>query len=295
MTPTFRKLLNCIGSLIAIAGITFVLLKLNNYKEQIDWTILSSSVWLKIILYSALYGGANILLALAWRFLSRHFGANLSITQAVSIYGITQLAKYVPGNIFHFAGRQAMSMAAGLPGWAIAKSALWELAILSLAGTTFFILAAPLFVDAISTGTSIFLYLSVLGVILLFSKLFNKTKIAIAFLLYSIFLAVSGYIFLACIQFTYHALHPSLSVSISIISAFIIAWLAGLITPGSPAGIGIRELVVVFLLKSLVPESDLLIAVISSRIVTIFGDLLFFLYAGFLYLIYPTKAHTKSV
>ena len=57
------------------------------------------------------------------------------------------------------------------------------------------------------------------------------------------------------------------------------AWLAGLLTPGAPAGIGVRELVLVLLLKGIVPEAELLLAVLLSRLVTVGGDLLFYLVA----------------
>jgi uncharacterized membrane protein YbhN (UPF0104 family) len=61
--------------------------------------------------------------------------------------------------------------------------------------------------------------------------------------------------------------------------AFVIAWLAGLVTPVAPAGIGVREFVLLFLLKGLVLESDLLVTVLLSRVVTVAGDVLFFLAA----------------
>jgi hypothetical protein len=41
----------------------------------------------------------------------------------------------------------------------------------------------------------------------------------------------------------------------------------------------VRELVLLFLLKGLVLDSDLLLAVLISRVVTVAGDVLFFLAA----------------
>jgi uncharacterized membrane protein YbhN (UPF0104 family) len=58
--------------------------------------------------------------------------------------------------------------------------------------------------------------------------------------------------------------------------SYVIAWLAGLITPGAPAGVGVRELVLLFLLGEQIPAADLLLAVVLGRIVTVVGDLLFF-------------------
>jgi uncharacterized membrane protein YbhN (UPF0104 family) len=60
-------------------------------------------------------------------------------------------------------------------------------------------------------------------------------------------------------------------------SAYVVAWLIGLVTPGAPAGVGVRELILVFLLQGLVGESELLLTVVLGRVVTVTGDFLFFL------------------
>ena len=77
------------------------------------------------------------MLAYAWWNLLEQFGASVSKRWAAKIYGLSQLAKYVPGNIFHLAGRQAMGMSAGVGGRILAKSALWELGIILIAGAVF--------------------------------------------------------------------------------------------------------------------------------------------------------------
>jgi hypothetical protein len=90
-----------------------------------------------------------------------------------------------------------------------------------------------------------------------------------------IFLTISGTVF----TFIVSAVVPSTdiySVFSTFCSAYIIAWLAGLVTPGAPAGVGVRELVLLFLLGGQVAEADLLLAVILGRTVTVVGDLMFF-------------------
>ncbi|MCY1448795.1 hypothetical protein D9M71_654970 [compost metagenome] len=47
-------------------------------------------------------------------------------------------------------------------------------------------------------------------------------------------------------------------------------------TPGAPAGVGIRELALLLLLGNSVAEADLMLAILLGRIVTIVGDLFFF-------------------
>jgi hypothetical protein len=87
---------------------------------------------------------------------------------------------------------------------------------------------------------------------------------------------VSGGIF-SLIFFTLNdSLTPTLETFLQTSCYFIIAWLIGFATPGSPAGLGVREAVLITLLDSPSIEDTLLVAVLISRIVTVLGDMLFF-------------------
>jgi uncharacterized membrane protein YbhN (UPF0104 family) len=46
----------------------------------------------------------------------------------------------------------------------------------------------------------------------------------------------------------------------------VIAWLAGLVITGAPAGVGVRELVPLYLLEGYVMETNLLLAVVLGRL-----------------------------
>ena len=92
------------------------------------------------------------------------------------------------------------------------------------------------------------------------------------------FLLVSGLLFFATLQL----LTPDTSLLHAlpgICGAYIIAWLAGAITPGAPAGVGIREVVMFALLQAIVGQSELLVAIVLSRAITAGGDTLFYFYA----------------
>jgi uncharacterized membrane protein YbhN (UPF0104 family) len=89
---------------------------------------------------------------------------------------------------------------------------------------------------------------------------------------------LSGLVFYATLQLLVpkSSLVPVLP---GICSACVIAWLAGAITPGAPAGIGIREVVMFTLLQTVAAESDLLLAIVLNRAITAGGDTLFYLFA----------------
>jgi len=70
------------------------------------------------------------------------------------------------------------------------------------------------------------------------------------------------------------------SLWLSFGGAYVLAWLAGFVTPGAPAGLGIRELVLLFLLQGLVGGPDLLLVILLGRVITVSGDLVFFILAS---------------
>jgi hypothetical protein len=91
-----------------------------------------------------------------------------------------------------------------------------------------------------------------------------------------LFLAFSGGMFAALLALIGGDSEIHLQTWLLIGGAYIIAWLAGFVTPGAPAGVGIREMVLLLLLKGYIVETDLLMAVLLGRLITVVGDFLFF-------------------
>jgi hypothetical protein len=60
------------------------------------------------------------------------------------------------------------------------------------------------------------------------------------------------------------------------VSALAMAWWAGFVVPGSSAGVGVREAVLVLTLEPHLPSDGALLLALALRLVTTFGDLLFF-------------------
>lgn len=268
-----KRLLHWLGSATAVAGVLFVVVRIADYRDQLDISRLESSDWGVIAASTLVYTLANILLAFAWWSLLTGFGVNISRRWAVRVYGVSQIAKYVPGNIFHLAGRQAMGMADNIPAWPLAKSLAWELGLLSCAGAMFAFLAGsfifPNFHLIWATTTFI---VSVILAAIVFRHVLGR-YFAHAFSLQVVFLSISGLIFVALMSLV----APLAAINwVNLTGAFVLAWLAGLITPGAPAGLGVRELVLLYLLKGEIQEADLLLTVLLGRTVTVAGDVLFF-------------------
>lgn len=280
MRPILKRGLHWSGGALAIAGIAFVALRLREYGTDIDFTRFGMVEWSEIVVVALIYGLANLMLAFAWRNLLEKFGTHVTHRWAIKTYGVSQLAKYVPGNIFHLAGRQAIGMAAGVQGWPLAKSSIWELGLLTLAGALFGVLAFPLVVSGATMSNVVIAFiLTVISVASLLGHYSGRTA-ARAFVLYVLFFAVSAAIFVGLIKLVSSLSLSDASLWLSLGGAYVLAWLAGFITPGAPAGLGIRELVLLFLLQGLVGGADLLLVIVLGRAITVSGDFMFFMLAS---------------
>lgn len=277
-----KKYLHWAGSLLAAVGIIFIALRLRDYSGQINFSNFGWEVWWVVGCCAVVYGLANNLMALAWWHLLRQFGTIPSLLWAIRIYGISQLAKYVPGNVFQFAGRQAFGMAAGIPGWTLAKSTIWELGLLAVSGSLFSLLVLPHIFASLPVGIGIGAFILAVVVVATVLKAFVGSSAVKAFGLYVVFLIISGTLFVSLVSTLYPPALASGENWIVLCGAYVVAWLIGLITPGAPAGVGVRELILVMLLPGLVGESELLLTVVLGRVVTVVGDVLFFIMASLL-------------
>lgn len=280
MMPEFvKRSLHLAGIALGALGIVFVAIKLVQYGDQIQLSKFGVGTLLALFGLAVVYGAAGLLLALAWRDLLNHLGISADTRWAVRNYGLSQLAKYVPGNIFHLAGRQAIGVAAGLPAWPLAKSVLWELGTISIIGSLFVLLVLPFFMGEITGASALVIFLISVLVCACVAYRWFSLWVARAVSRYAVFLALSGVIFVAVLCLVVPsgpAITPFFTVTCG---AYVVAWLAGLVTPGAPAGAGVRELVLFSILRPVVGEADLLAAILVGRIVTVVGDVVYYLLA----------------
>jgi uncharacterized membrane protein YbhN (UPF0104 family) len=276
MPPFLKRFLNIVGGAIAVIGILFVALRLQKYGNQIDFNRFSIAGWLIIFGLAIGYGLSNIMLALAWHHLLDYLGVNAKRWWALRAFGISQIAKYVPGNIFHFAGRQTIGMSAGIPAGPLVRSTVWELGLIIFCGVLFLILLIPLLNPSLSVWAAFLSFIAV-GVLVCTSLYrYLNTAIASSYGWYMGFLTISGLIFSSIIAMITEApLFPG-NFWLLLCGSYVAAWLIGLITPGAPAGMGVRELVLLFLLGNIISESNLIFAVSLGRVVTVLGDFMFF-------------------
>lgn len=274
-----KRLAYWLGCAAAIAGVAFVANRLITYRNSIDFNLLEAANWPLIAFLVLVSTFAYSLLAVAWWRVLDGVRTPTSPAWAFRTYGISQLGKYVPGTIFQFAGRQALGIAEGLPKWPLARSMVWEFLGQCLGAAVFAVLALPLYTKSVSHPLADIGFVATLIVALFAVRRFLGRSMAQAAVFYLGFLLLSSTVFLA----TLITVAPSAEIAIgqypAVMGAFVIAWLVGMVVPGAPAGIGVREAMLLFLLHGLIPEHDLLTIVLLHRMMSVVGDLLLFLLA----------------
>lgn len=270
----FKLLFEWLGRILAILGIAFVVTKLFQYGAQIHIGQLRPLHYGIVLGLSIAYACANNLLAMAWLQVLAHFNLAVPAQWAIKAYGVSQLSKYIPGNIFHIASRQVIGQLSQLPAKPLIQSSVYELILLALCGVLYATLTLHRFV-VINNLASLLLFIVLSISAFLLVRLTFSQALAKATCLYWLFLASSGLIFVMLFH-VFAAPAWTLDLTLLVLGGYILAWLAGLVTPGAPAGIGVREAVLWIILQGTIQQSDLLTIVVIGRIITSMGDVLFF-------------------
>ncbi len=267
------KLAKLVGNALAVLSIVFIGVRLAEHFESLELGRLDGTALLVVFVLAVSYGTGTLFLAIAWRDLIVGFGARITNNSAIRIYGLSQIAKYLPGNVFHLAGRQALGMSAGIPGWVLVKSSLFEILLLVLFGATFLCLLSPVVDSGWSNMNSALLFLLVVTIAIIVLGRFLGAYFYRVFALYVLFLTLSGSVFLGVCVFFLGSMDMPQQI---VIAAYVVAWTVGFVSPGVPAGVGIREALLLIVLGGEIPEVELLTVALISRIVTILGDLILF-------------------
>lgn len=275
-----RQILHCLGLLLGIMGIVFVAQRLAMYHEQIDLTSINIVGYAAIGVLSIAHGASNVLLAAGWHDILARLGVERTFRWTIWAYAMSQLAKYVPGNIFHLLGRQALGASAAISHGSLAKSAVMELAIIAFCTVFFLPLLLPVAWPKSGAFASVVLFVAVILSSIILTARFLGQRLARSAAFYSAYLTISGTIFISVYLLCGGEAGPDDMPTIA--GAYVLAWLVGLCTPGAPAGLGVREAVLLTLLTDIAAPPVILLAVVMGRVVTVLGDFEFYLAGGLL-------------
>ncbi|ABI78083.1 putative membrane protein [Hyphomonas neptunium ATCC 15444] len=274
MRRKLKAAVSVVGFILGLAGLVFLAMQLAQYVRAPEVLNLSLTVYLVAAGCAALYVMGNLALTIAYHKFLRQSARAFSYTAI--LYGISQIAKYVPGNILHLAGRQAVGAQLHFEQSSLAKATFIEIISLALSATLFgSVLILITFLKTPPTLAFAFWVILQLFALLILARIFGK-KIATGFALHTAYFLLSGFGFAILFAAISYSTRLSVDHILLLAAAFVVAWVAGFLTPGSPAGLGVREAALIFMLGPQFEGSEIVLAVLMSRISNIFGDVIFF-------------------
>lgn len=260
MKFSYKSILQLIWSVLV--G-TFILVYLYRHHETLMSSLRIMS-WSNLVIAFVLIFFAKIGLTLNMQLASTQYQISICWLECFRLYNLTQLGKYIPGFIWQFVGRISVMKSCGIAGNLIRDALLaehfWVLLIACCVGMALLIIthktdsANNIF---FTTANHWFTSLLLAGTLLFLSGMFliwqyrNRFSVLIHWLI-KIFPPFPAIFFLIV---TWLLLGASMSVLISptldlsnflyIIAVYCIAYILGFLAPFAPAGLGVREAIIV--------------------------------------------------
>lgn len=255
-----------------------------------------------IVVAALLWTASLPLNALAWHGLLAGLGTRKSWRELTAILGITQLAKYVPGNVVQYLSRAGMSLSRGIPARALGVTITVEIVLVISAAMAMGIGTGMWSVVGIAAvrhhGKSLMLVagllLAAIAILLTFRKfgpvLLHRLAPQHAHVLagdllpprgmilraFAIYLLVYACLGLSLVILAHWILPNALQDNWLLVASFSLAWVVGFVTPGAPAGLGVREGLLLLMLSPVYSSAAASVLVIALRLATTLGDIVCF-------------------
>ena len=291
-----KRVITFLGKVMTVLSIVYI--AWNLYQSNMDWSLFSDpyKVCLCILGLSCLVVIGDCINAYVWkRYLDFFTGQTNTTFEIMDLYLRSNIAKYLPGNVVQYMGRNMLGKELGLSQKRIFLATVAELICIVLCNTSFAFIVSfqkakevigyiyvehHLAVYAVFGGIMAVLALIFLTVFMIQGKYWkgkgDLIKKFLILLLFVCFMYLLGFLLSAMtLWLAFSILGEKLNYS-DVASANALSWLVGYLVPGAPGGIGIRELVLMWLLKWENSAEVISLAALMVRICSIVGDFLAF-------------------
>lgn len=280
-----------IGIVITAAALLFFVLYIRRNLDSIPpltWTAetfrtIGASLVLQCL---ALLGGA-----IAWTLLLRGSGGMVAIGRGLSIYFVAQFGKYIPGNVSQHVGRVALAQSDAIRTVPVLIAMYLEIVVSILASLLVVLISltasdAPLLLigelipasGLIAVVTLLIASGLVVGWSIIrfrpgpFRTLLSENEgkfpgypfLTGSLAIHTLAILIIGAVIILLGLGLYGHTAPYLQVC----GIYALAWVAGYLTPGAPAGLGVREVILIVGLSPFYGPSAAAIALIHRLVVT---------------------------
>ncbi len=289
------------SSLIFLAALFFYLVLLWSFKDKIPQITANISnvsiLGLSVLLATLMIGLGGII----WLILLRDHKIFIKPAIATGLFAVSQFGKYLPGNVGQFVGRVLLGRQAGIPVFVTLNTLLIETLWVVASGGGLALLSLFFFIDPnilpinpiyekIGLITLIAFLLALPWVMaylingffpgltrkLTMAETIPLPKVSTAIkvsLLFILSFFIMGLILKLQAHWLFNVKESNL---LELTCLFTIAWLAGYVVPGAPGGLGVREIMIVFLLSPVLGVGVATGLSLTLRLTTVLGDALAF-------------------
>jgi hypothetical protein len=250
---------------LLLVGLVFVVLRLRTIWHDSDISV-DQVGWVYVAGAVALAACAIVASSFVWLAILGRLGVATRSAWA-GIFLQAQIAKYVPGSLWQYAGRTALAQSHGIPFRAATTSLPIELGASAAAAAAFALLLVGWW--GVPGLVVVFSMLVLVERMIGRDRLLLRTGLRATVLYGAVWLLVGTSLWLTARAFVHV---PDGDVP-RYVGAFALAWLVGLVAIYAPGGLGVREAVLVGLLHGKLRSGDALVVAAASRGVLTFVDL----------------------
>jgi hypothetical protein len=253
---------------------------LTSWQTPIDWATLAAA--------SVLVIAAFVFMVMTWAVSLRWWRAALPFLSALRIWSLSNLARFIPGAVWQFAGLAALAADEGISPLAATGAVLLQQLVLLGTGVVIAVMLAPAWIEPISGGLSpvatagiavaalvaltvaIPLTMPALGAMLgrVTRREFAWPRPSLkAFATYTSSLVLPWLAYAVAFWLFARAVVGSAAPSLAVSGgAFVASYVAGIIAVFAPAGLAVREAALVAMLTPVVDARTALVLAIGSRL-----------------------------
>jgi hypothetical protein len=263
-----------LGQVLLLAGLVFVVLRVRSLWGD-SHVKLDRISWPAVVAAVAAAALAVLVAAFVWLHILRRLGIKPRV-RWVGIYMQAQLGKYIPGSVWQYAGRAALARGEAIPLRLATVSLSVELAGSVIAAALVVSLVGGLLALGITAAAAVV----AAGIWRLTGHRFGvlrriKSSAAMRATFEATLLYLPIWLLLGlCFWLTARSLFQLSFDQVGFYTGvFVVAWLVGLFAVFAPGGLGVREAVLVALLRSRTGTADAVLLAASSRALLTVVDL----------------------
>ncbi|MFK8052126.1 MAG: hypothetical protein AB8F65_04070 [Woeseiaceae bacterium] len=268
--PTWIRWL---GASLALTSGAFIVFQVYTLRDDILPLMRDAPLLTTMVIGSVVFAATLNLLGFGWaKLIASTEAASHTRLALMSVFAKTSVAKYLPGNVMHYAGRQFLAGKLGPKQKQIAKATVAEASATVVAAA---VVGGVAYLLADLTALAIVIAVLAIGVIGYFREKPGVCMMGLALL----FFVFNG----ATVWALGYVLEQSWQTNAGLCFSYLLAWAGGILVLGAPGGIGVRESLFFGIGMGLGLSSSPIITTMAVclRMISLAGDFLFYFFGNY--------------